>query len=374
MVTSETDLCGFHLIQDVGKNAVKAVSTSCYRSLASELVSPCLSTRSIWSVQIEIAREFLSPHGDACGLVVDIIKAFNVLQRPLPKAALLRLGFCEEVVLCWFAGLDAMERQVFYSGGVYGSSFATTGIPEGDPLSIIGMFGLCLVFKAVVNRSNSCLVPCSYADNCNWEVVSLSTVHLKKVVADLSAMMDACQLPVAAEKCWVWALTAAGRKALLRLQWEGVDLPVRLAGRTLGADMSYCYKVAAATRNERVSKGHRRLMRVRGRKCRLVLSSVFPQCLHAPESARVPDSVFQRLRSKVIQSLCLDGSVANPWLACSVAAPKNVDPEWNSLVSRIRLFRLVWKDFPNRRDLLQTGLYDHGSRNNGSSLWTGLRP
>ncbi len=132
--------------------------------------------------------------------------------------------------------------------------------------------------------------------------------------------------------------------------------------------MSYCYKVAAATRNERVSKGHRRLMRVRGlptsrfRNRRLVLSSVFPQCLHAAESARVPDSVFPRLRSKATQSLCLDGSGANPWLACSVAAPKNVGPEWNSLVSRIRLFRLAWKDFPNRRDLLQTGLYDHGSR------------
>ena len=37
------------------------------------------------------------------------------------------------------------------------------------------------------------------------------------------------------------------------------------------------------------------------------------------------------------------------------------DPEWNSLVSRIRLFRLVGKDFPNRQDLLQTGLYDRGS-------------
>ena len=226
-----------------------------------------------------------------------------MLQRPLLKAVLLRLGFCQEVVLCWFAGLDAMERQVLYSGGVYGSSFATTGIPEGDPLSIIGMFGLCLVFKAVVNRSNSCLVPCSYTDN--WEVVSPSTVHLKKVVADLSAMMDACQLPVAAEKCWVWALTAAGRKALLHLQWEGVDLPVRLAGRTLGADMSYCYKVAAATRNERVSKGHWRLMRVRGlptsrfRKCRLVLYRSFRNVymLRNLQECRTPSSRGFVLRS-----------------------------------------------------------------------------
>ena len=47
-----------------------------------------------------------------------------------------------------------------------------------------------------------------------------------------------------------------------------------------------------------------------------------------------------------------DGSGVNPYLACSVAAPKIVDPEWAPLSSRIRLFRLLWKDFPEYRPVL----------------------
>ena len=110
--------------------------------------------------------------------------------------------------------------------------------------------------------------------------------------------------------------------------------PVKLQARELGADIAYCLRKAARVRNERISKGHKRLVRLAGlplsrvHKQRMLLSSVFPQALHASETALVPKSVFGRLRSKTSLSLGTAKKGANPLLACLLACPKVVDPQF----------------------------------------------
>ena len=64
------------------------------------------------------------------------------------------------------------------------------------------------------------------------------------------------------------------------------------------------------------------------RKCRLILGGVFPHALHACEASWLPPSLLARLRSKVVKALKLNGSGVNPYLACSVASPALVDPEF----------------------------------------------
>lgn len=84
--------------------------------------------------------------------------------------------------------------------------------------------------------------------------------------------------------------------------------------------------------------------------------------MHACEASWVPPSVYGGLRSKVVQSLKIDGSGVNPFLACNVSAPKNVDPEWAALFSRIRLFRQLWRDFCEYRPILLARLASVGSK------------
>ena len=71
------------------------------RTLATSTVRPCLSTRSIWGFQVELIAEFLSNSISPCGLVLDLIKAFNVVCRPFLLALMLRLGFQPTIV--WLA-------------------------------------------------------------------------------------------------------------------------------------------------------------------------------------------------------------------------------------------------------------------------------
>ena len=326
------------------------------RTLCTATVQPCLSTRSIWGMQVELTAEYLMQQVSPCGVVLDLIKAFNVVCRAFLRALMLRLGFPPGVINAWFASMKGLCRQALVAGAVHGSAVSTTGIPEGDPLSILGMFSLCCLFRAVVGQQDSLAVPFSYADN--WEVVSGDVRSLTGIIHALDRMSSVCMLPVAPSKCWTWAFCTADRKILRDVKLAGQFVPVKLAGCCLGADMAYSYRAPAATRNGRVSSGHKRLLWLRGlptsrfRKCRLILGGVYPHALHACEATWIPATTFARLRSKVVKSLKFDGAGVNPMLVCAVSAPQVLDPEFLSLLSRVRLFRQLWRDFPDYRPIL----------------------
>ena len=175
------------------------------RTLASVTVQPCLSTRSIWGIQVELAAE------------------------------------------------------LFVQG--------------------------CCLFRWVVADYSEMALIFSYADN--WEIVVDQPESLQDLIVVLDRMTQVCLLPVAPAKCWTWALKASDRSKLKNCELSGQKVPVKTTGCCLGADMSYSFRVAATTRNQRVAAGHKRLLRLRGvpttrfRKCRLVLGGVFPQALHA---------------------------------------------------------------------------------------------
>lgn len=336
------------------------------RTLASVTVQPCLSTRSIWGIQVELAAELFVQGKSPCGVVLDLIKAFNVVCRAFLQALMVRLGFPKEIVDAWFASMNCLSRQTLVAGAVYGDSSSTTGIPEGDPMSILGMYALCCLFRWVVADYSARALIFSYADN--WEIVVDQPEALQDLIVVLDRMTQVCLLPVAPSKCWTWALKASDRSKLKNCELSGQKVPVKTTGCRLGADMSYSFRVAATTRNQRVAAGHKRLLRLRGiptsrfRKCRLVLGGVFPQALHACEASWVPVSVFGRLRSKVVQALKVEGSGVNPFLATNICAPANVDPQFAALFSRLRLFRQLWKDFPVYRPILLARLASTGSK------------
>lgn len=102
--------------------------------------------------------------------MLDLVKAFNVIDRAFRKKLMLQIGFDPQVLDAWLAALTQMHRTVFFQGAVHQSVASTTGVPEGDPLSVIAMFRLCHVSTGVVTTSSPALRPITYADN--WEVIS----------------------------------------------------------------------------------------------------------------------------------------------------------------------------------------------------------
>ena len=100
-------------------------------------VGPRLSTRSLWGYVADFVAEEEVGGGSPSGVVLDIIKAFNVMRRPLVTAVMLHFGLPSNIVLAWMKALDGMERQILVAGCVYPAAEdlkkSTAGVPEGDP-------------------------------------------------------------------------------------------------------------------------------------------------------------------------------------------------------------------------------------------------
>lgn len=98
------------------------------------------------------------------------------------------------------------------------------------------------------------------------------------------------------------------------------------------------------------------------------MSGIWPQCLHGSETCVVPKSVLKRLRTQAGRVASIAKQGVSPWLACSVGSPQLVDPEFCLLVQRLRLFRLMWRDFPDARPRMRKGLCALRSATRGVSF------
>eukprot|EP00435_Cladocopium_sp_Y103_P020844 s1782_g5.t1 len=344
------------------------------QNLAMPTVGPRMSTRSLWGFVADFVAEEDAAGGSPSGVVLDIIKAFNVMRRPLVMDVMLHFGLPACVVAAWMNALNGMERQILVAGCVYPASVglqrSTAGVPEGDPLSVVAMFCMCLFFARFVTLEAEVL-PVTYADN--WQVISRQVGPILVILPKIHEFLERCALPVSPEKCWLWSADKVGRKRLKQVAFGDSHIPVRLQAVDLGADMPYCRRRAAAKRNGRITAGHRRLQRARGmpgskwQKSRLILSGIWPQCLHGSETCVVPKSVLKRLRTQAGRVASIAKPGVSPWLACSVGSPQVVDPEFCLLLQRLRLFRLMWRDFPASHARMQRGLSSLRSSTRGVS-------
>ena len=284
-------------------------------------------------------------------------------------------GEDSNLVDAWLRGLDGMERHLLVAGNVYRAEdeFRTSsaGVPEGDPLSVVAMFCMCRFFALWV-QAKADVMPLTYADN--WQVLASQVGPVLEALPFVAQFLEKCALPISPQKCWMWSATAEGRRRMKAACLSDDRIPVKLQAIDLGADLPYCKRRAATKRNQRVSAGHKRLLRARGvpcsrwRRCRLILSGVWPQCLHgAAETGQVPFSVFKRLRTQAGRVASLAKPGVSPWLACSVGATQTVDPAFCLLVQRIRLFRLMWWDFPQAHARMRRGLVSLRCGNGGVS-------
>ena len=228
-------------------------------------------------------------------------------------------------------------------------------LPEGDPMSIVGMYCLTYWFRNFVLDCAPTGLPIGYADN--WEALFNHVSDLCLFLPELAHFLAALKLPVNPGKCWTWSLDPSQRKSLKGLSMYGQLLPVKLKARELGADVSYCLLKAAKVRNLRIQSAHKRLSRLAGLplprpfKQRLLLSGIWPHALHAAETASVPKSVFKRLRTQAARAMGLKKKGTNPFLACLLASPAIVDPQYVLLSNRIALFRQVLRELPEYKGL-----------------------
>ena len=214
----------------------------------------------------------------------------------------------------------------------------------------------------------------------HWPFTNLWNVGFLKRLPALTQITGRLHVPILMfwqgcwanqQKCWTWSLNPEHRKRLRALCWDNQEcFPVKLQARELGADISYCLRKAARVRNQRIAKGHQRLLRLAGLplsrpiKQRLLFSGIFPQTLHASETALVPKSVYGRLRTKTALSIGTAKKGANPYIACLLSCPASLTP---SLFRSLGEFSCFVRSFATFVNAFLDGLAAESGRYKGPS-------
>ena len=185
--------------------------------------------------QIELSLQGQSP---LAGFSSDIVKAFNNLPRfPLLRIAS-RIGFPPNLISPWRAFLSGFSRRFKVRDALSPGVSSSSGFPEGDPLSPIGMLLANMVFHAYMQALCPSVRALSYADN--YSGMAPEAFSLARGINAMGACCDMLDLQLDSSKTFVWSTDPEQRKVLRAMKLNVVE-----HARELGGFLSFC----AATRN-----------------------------------------------------------------------------------------------------------------------------
>ena len=133
-----------------------------------------------WATMLDEIQFAHDSHGIVAGIVCDLLKAFNCLNRQVIFSLALKGGIPIHVINAWSGALHGLHRQVQIHGFLFGEEQASsTGFLEGDPLSVAALFILVWNFGASLHRQHQEIEFRAQADN-------LELVGHKKTVVGTS--------------------------------------------------------------------------------------------------------------------------------------------------------------------------------------------
>lgn len=109
---------------------------------------------------VELAIENKSDLG---GLSLDLVKAFNTFPRYSIALVMRRLGIKWQIVEFWLLSLSVMSRFPGVKNRFGKPLGATTGAPEGCPISVLSMVALSACYYYTIYTPR--VTPYCYADN-----------------------------------------------------------------------------------------------------------------------------------------------------------------------------------------------------------------
>ena len=285
-----------------------------------------------YSLQTAIEQAVLSgsPLG---GFSLDITKCFNMIPRA-PAAHLMQyLGVPEPLVQFWQQILEVSEKSPVLAGGIGSSMGATTGVPEGDALSVVAMASVCW-FITVKNRATHAKMH-TYVDNFSW--VASCKQELRSSLCLAQRLCATLCLPIDWKKSFSWATSPTLKqfwdreaKALLP---EGVSLHRVRDARDLGVHFQFQSRKSCSQADKRLEEGRQRLDRLRKQprplfhKVRLLVSGIWPQTFYGREGRILPRATVEHFRSKAAKALCHTGPSQSAILLLSAMGRAPADPE-----------------------------------------------
>ena len=155
--------------------------------------------------QIEQAHYAGSP---LSGLTLDLTKAFNQFPRVPVMMILQSMGIPAPILEKWIFSLNQMEKFFDHRGWISDFHRSTTGIVEGDGLSIVGMIGVATYWMKMIEHPS--INPMAYADNLSWSSQD-HQAHQRALKCTIECFQN-LRIPIDWRKTWVWGTHKSHRK------------------------------------------------------------------------------------------------------------------------------------------------------------------
>lgn len=286
-----------------------------------------------------------------CGLVVDLQKCFNLIPRKVIAVLMRKLGLPEKYISGQQMMLKELIRYIEISGQTGDLVPSNCGFPEGCAMSVAAMAAL-----TILAANEMCQTPTTqvsmYADN--WGVMCRCIADLRLSIEKLEALVEALSMRISTNKSWLWGTSSAYRKQLKDVRLCNEVVPIKLAAKDLGCDISYGRGVRKATAKARLAKSKRMLGRLRRKQLPKSFKAKATTCTgtgvvgYGSELQYFTNDECGQLRSAVAAALGFDKSGSNALLSLNTTG-EYIDPQVRLLRRKIRFYRRFFTVFPERK-------------------------
>ena len=293
------------------------------------------------------------------GFSLDLRKCFNLVPRTPLRALLRRLGLPLQVIDQWLNSLKDLKRRWSITGTISPAYACTTGMPEGDPMSVIGMLAVSELWCHLLAMQG--LRPSAFADNWTW--LSLDAALHSSGLQCTIAYVEALKLQIDWQKCYYWSTSSSAAE-----QWEealqchlpdGISVPRVKAIQELGCPWTFQGGTNGKSLAHRFAKAIDKLRRLRySSHCvevrrHLVCANILPTALFGSEMVLIAETHLTQLRSHIAKALLTDADGANPALLLATMGDSGVaiDPELsyiNQAILTARRYLLTLEDDQRR--------------------------
>ena len=299
----------------------------------------------VYHVQHELEKihSGYSPH-EMGGVTMDIIKCFNQLPHKPIESLMIAFGVPQWATNFWFQSISAMARWWQIQGGLIPAGLGTTGLPEGDPMSVVGQ--LCLNRLWVFFLAKPQIIINAYADN--WSYASFSPRLHRGAITATMKVTKALKLEVDWMKTWCWGTSKSHLHALKAAAHQYLPSEVKLAkasnARELGYIMHYRRLPFRGTQKQRHEQSKARLKRLEKQEASLQATaqvaqqSAITKALFGVHFYVPAERYFSELRTAVAQAM-IPGANLNPYLPLLALTDRVIDPELYVIQQALRAAR-----------------------------------
>ena len=279
-----------------------------------------------------------------CGLIVDLVKCYNLVPWVPCKRICRKLGIPDAYIDAMFSHLSQLRRSFEVHGACSDFVEAYNGIAEGCAMSVALMSALSWFAHKCIDTFTQDAYAICYADN--WGLIAQTPEHLVPATQRLEEVVNSLRMKISIGKSWTWTTNLKWKNRLKQVKLHGTQVETKTSVVDLGCDQNYNKKRTIPTQFKRLGKAKRVLKRIRKMKVpqkfrsTMVQACGFGAFAYGTEITGVSSWTWKSLRSSVVIGLGKSGGCSSPYLSC-LFHRSPLDPQLRHIV-RTALF---WRRF-----------------------------